>query len=154
MSGAELLLSRLELVQRSGKGWRAACPACGGRSRKLVVTQADDRLLIHCFSCSDAKAVLAAVGLSWADVMPPRHWPESPEERRNARRAIREAGWASALSVLALEAKVALIAARQLSGWHYLTEEDDKRLAEAVERIDRASCVLNEASAWRPQVTG
>ena len=107
---------------------------------------------MYCFGGCQAVDVLQAVGLSWADIMPPRHWPESPEERRKARRAIREVGWASALRVLALESKVALIAARRIAGWQYLSEEDDKRLAEAVDRIDHASAVLIEAANWKPEV--
>ena len=45
-----------------------------------------------------------------------------------------------------------LIAARQLAGWQYLSEEDDKRLAEAVDRIDHAAAVLVEAANWKPEV--
>jgi len=85
------------------------------------------------------------VGLTWADIMPPRHWPESPEERRRARQAIREAGWASALSVLALEAKVTLFAARELWAVGGLSAADGQRLRQAVERIDHAANVLLEA---------
>ena len=149
---AEPLLQRLDHVQKSGNGWRARCPACGGTSRKLSITRADDRVLMYCFGGCQAIEVLQAVGLGWPDIQPPRHWPESPEERRKARRAIREVGWASALKVLALESKVALIAARRIAGWQYLSEEDDKRLAEAVDRIDHAAAVLVEAASWKPEV--
>lgn len=142
---AEPLLQRLDTVQKSGNGYRARCPACGGTSRKLSITQADDRVLLYCFGGCESIAVLQAVGLTWADIMPPRHWPESPEERRKARRAIREASWASAVAVLALEAKVILLAGRQLAGWQFLTEEDDKRLSEAVERVDHCAAALVEA---------
>ena len=142
---AEPLLQRLEGVQKSGNGWRAKCPACGGTSRKLTIAERDGKVLLHCFGGCKAGEALEAAGLTWADIMPPRHWPESPEERRQAHRAIREAGWASALSVLALEAKVALVAARQLTRWQCLSEEDDTRLAQAVERIDHAATVLVEA---------
>jgi hypothetical protein len=141
----ELLLQRLEGVQKSGKGWRALCPSCGGRARKLSITEGDDgRALMTCFGCHDTRAVLAAIGLQWADVFPFRNWPESPEERRRTRRAIREAGWGAALSVLAREATVVQLAGRQLAGWGFLSEDDDARLAVAVERIDQARGVLCE----------
>jgi len=140
----DVLLQRLEAVQKSGNGWRARCPACGGRSRKVSVTETEGRVLVFCFGGCPAIEVLAAVGLGWPDVMPPRTWPQSPEERRRARRAIREAGWASALSVLALEAKVILFAARELHITGGLEIEDGKRLAEAVKRIDHAANVLVE----------
>ncbi|MGY0611709.1 hypothetical protein [Luteimonas sp. A501] len=142
---AEPLLQRLEGVQKSGNGWRAMCPACGGRSRKLSVAERESAVLLYCFGGCKAIEVLESVGLAWPDIMPPRHWPESPEERRQARRAIREAGWASALAVIATEATVALIAARQVATWKILSEDDDARLALAVQRIDHAAAVLVEA---------
>lgn len=141
---AEPLLQRLEAVHKSGNGWRARCPACGGRSRKLSVTEAEGRVLVYCFGGCEAIAVLEAVGLGWPDVMPPRTWPDSPEDRRRQRRAIREAGWSAALSTLALEGKVVLFAARELHVTGGLEIEDGKRLAEAVKRIDHAANVLTE----------
>lgn len=141
---AEPLLQRLEAVQKSGSGWRARCPACGGRSRKVSITEVEGRVLVYCFGGCESIAVLEAVGLGWPDVMPPRTWPDSPEDRRRQRRAIRESGWASALSVLALESKVALFAARELHITGGLEIEDGKRLAEAVKRIDHAANVLTE----------
>ncbi len=148
---AEPLLQRLEGVRQSGAGWRARCPCCGGTARKVSITQTDDRVLLHCFGGCSSIEVLRAAGLTWADVMPPRHWPESPQDRLHARRAIREAGWAAALSVLATEATAVRIAGRQLAGWQCLSKDDDKRLAEAVERIDRAAAVLLEAARWPPR---
>lgn len=141
---AEPLLQRLEAVQKSGKGWRARCPACGGRSRKVSVTEAEGRVLVYCFGGCRAIEVLEAVGLGWPDVMPPRTWPDSPDERRRQRRAIRESAWASALSVLALEAKIVLFAAREIEITGGIGLEDGKRLAAAVERIDHAANVLVE----------
>lgn len=141
---AEPLLQRLEAVQKAGKGWRARCPSCGGRSRKLSVTESDGRVLLHCFGGCKAIEVLESVGLSWSDVMPPRHWPETAEERRKARRAIREAGWASALSVLTLEAKIVQLAAHELSSVGGLEPVDIARLGQAVERIDHCANVLVE----------
>lgn len=138
----DVLLSRLEGVAPSGGGWRARCPSCGGRSRKLSIAMADERVLLHCFGGCRADEVLQSAGLTWADVMPPRHWPQSPEERRRAQRAIRETGWASALAVLATEATVVRLASRQLAGQWYLDPDDDARLALAVERIDKAAAAL------------
>ena len=94
--------------------------------------------------------MLAAVGLSWADLQPPRHWPHSREEREHARRAIREAGITSAVEVLALEAAVIEAAGRELQGWHCLSVEDDKRLSEAVERVFNARSILSRPQQWRP----
>lgn len=143
---AEPLLQRLDGVQKSGNGWRSLCPACGGKSRKVAIAEREGRVLIHCFGGCPAIEVLGAVGLGWPDIMPPRTWPDSPEEQRAQRRAIREAGWSSALSVLALEAKVALIAARELAKGQPLSDADDDRLLQAVQRIDHAANVLVEGA--------
>lgn len=42
---AEPLLQRLEGVQKSGSGWRAKCPACGGTSRKVTIAEARNALV-------------------------------------------------------------------------------------------------------------
>lgn len=141
---AEPLLQRLEGVQKSGNGWRARCPACGGSSRKVTIAERDGKVLLHCFGGCKAVEVLEAVGLAWADIMPPRTWPESPEERRQARRAIREAGWASALSVLSMEAAIVQIAANKVLRDEVLDWNDYCRLVKAEERIANAKCALVE----------
>lgn len=146
-ASAEPILSRLEGVQKSGNGWRARCPACEGRSRKLAIAESDGRVLIHCFAGCAAADVLAAVGLRWADIMPPRSLPLSREEQRRASRAIREAGWAAALAVLALESKVVAIAARDIHLVGGLQSGADlDRLEQAVERIGSAATVLIDAA--------
>ena len=144
-ANAQILLERLDGVQTQGKGWRARCPACGGSSRKVSIAESDSRVLVHCFGGCNALDVLQAVGLSWADVMPPRYWPTSPEERRQANRTMREAGWAAALATLATEATVARIAAVQLLQDEPLEWDDYCRLVKASELIDKAAAVLVEA---------
>lgn len=144
----EIVVSAIEAAtgkhaRRSGNNVRLPCPSCGGNSYKVSIAEGDDqRAIVHCFGCNDTPAVLASVGLRLADLYPPRNWPESPQERQRARKAIQEAGWRSALEVLHLEACVVLSAARQLADWRVLSEEDDKRLAEAEQRIGSAKAVL------------
>ena len=144
-ANARILLDRLDGVQTQGKGWRARCPACGGSSRKVSIAESDNRVLVHCFAGCKAEDVIGAVGLKWADLMPPRHWPQSPEERRQASRAMRESGWAAALATLATEATVAKIAAEQLLRDEPLDWDDYCRLVKASELIDKAASVLLEA---------
>lgn len=146
----DVLLQRLGRVQQSGDSWRACCPACGGQSRKLSVCVRDNRVLIHCFACNDAEGVLAAVGLTWADLMPPKTWPASADDRKQARRAIRENGWAAALEVLRVESVVVRLAGLQVERGEHLNIEDRDRLALACERIDRAALTLVEREAWKP----
>lgn len=151
IASARPLLQRLDDVRKSGLGWRTRCPNCGGRSRKLTVVEKEDRVLLHCFGCHDSTAILAAIGLIWADLQPPRHWPSTPVERRNAQRAMREAGLISAIEVLAEEAGVIQIAGYQLERWQYLSTEDCERLHQAICRVGSARATLGAGKTWRPR---
>lgn len=69
-----LILDRLEGVRSTGGKHRAKCPAHGSKGLTLAVTLGrDDLPLIHCFAGCEPEQVLAAVGLSWTDVYPPRN---------------------------------------------------------------------------------
>lgn len=135
---AEPLLQRLDGVQKAGKGWRARCPACGGQSRKLSITQIDSRVLVHDFGGCKTIEVLEAVGLSWADILPPRHWPESPQERRELRRVAREGALVAALPELAHAAAVVRLAAVSLLRDEALDWNDYCTLVKAEEVIGNA----------------
>jgi hypothetical protein len=138
---------------RSGKGWRANCPCCDDRKAAMSATERDGWLHVHCFKCGAPRVdILRRVGLRLSDVGPPRTWPESPEDRRQARRAIREAGWSAALAILAREATVVTIAAADLIADKAIEWDDYVRLVAAGQRIDNAANVLVEAAQWRPEV--
>lgn len=139
----DVLLHRLDGVKRSGKGWRAKCPACGGGSQKLSIAEADTgAVLLHCFAGCTVADVVHATGLEMVNLFPPRAWPQSPDDRRANRRALQESGWRSALNVLALEACIVQAAARMVAAWQPLTADDDARLQLAIERVDGAKAVL------------
>lgn len=138
-----LLLDRLEGVKPDGKKWRAMCPACGGRSRKVSVTEGDDgRVLLHCFAGCAAADVVQALGLTLADLYPERITPRTPEEHRLHRRQMREVSWLAALEVIEREAAVIEIAGRQISSGVPLLPEDSERLSLAVQRVQSARMVL------------
>jgi len=144
-ANARILLDRLDGVQVQGKGWRSRCPACGGTSRKVSIAESGGKVLVHCFGGCKAIEVLEAVGLTWADLFPPRHWPDSPEERRQQRRAIRESGWAAALEVLSLESAIVQLAAAKLLRDEPLDWNDYCRLVKAEERIGNARNTMTES---------
>lgn len=139
-----VLLDRLESVRRSGKGWRARCPACGGHSRKLAATEADNgAVLLHCFAGCSAPDVLAAIGLTLADLYPERILPTTPEECRIVRQRMQESAWGAALPLLGFEATIVLIAGEQIVTGEALSAADLARLRQAVESIHRAREVLS-----------
>lgn len=74
----DLLLSRLERVKEIKPGhWSACCPGPahhrGDRNPSLAIKETPDgRLLLHCPVCLDTPAILAALGLEFSDLYPPR----------------------------------------------------------------------------------
>jgi hypothetical protein len=139
------LLDRLEGVQHHGKGCRALCPACGGKSRKLSLSQGDDgRVLMHCFAGCSPQDVLAAVGLTVADLFVRRIDSDmTPAQRRELREHAKQSQWRAALDCLQLEIGVVHIAARQLAAGQSLNPDDLQRMNVAVDRIRDARSVLN-----------
>jgi len=141
----DVLLARLQHVRKSGpSSWRADCPNGHQRARgSLAITESDDgRILVTCFACHDTPAVLAAIGLELADLYPERIKDPTPEGRRRAREAFKQSAWAAALRVLEREATVCIVAAGMLRAHLALTNDDDARLATAMERIRDARAVL------------
>ena len=140
---ADLLLSKLEGVRKSGNGHVARCPAHADRSASLSVCEGrDGRALVKCFAGCELLAIVHAVGLEVADLFPQRSADTSPEGRAAAREAWRQSGWAAALGVLSREASVVLVAARAVADGRALADDDHARLLLAVERIEGAREVL------------
>lgn len=140
-----LLLSRLNGVITTGKGWRALCPACGGKARKLSVCEGDNgTLLVTCFSCHNTPAILAAVGLQMCDLFMRRELRTmTPAERSQFRQAALLPRWRAALGVLVTEATVLLIACNQLGDGNALDDAGLTRLRDGALRIFDAAEVLN-----------
>lgn len=71
---ADELLSRLHKVRRTGHDeWVACCPHHADKSPSLAVKQAaGDVVLLHCFAGCSTDDVLGSLGLTFADIMPPK----------------------------------------------------------------------------------
>jgi hypothetical protein len=134
---SQQLLGRLEGVITTGKGWRARCPAHGGKSASLAIAQGDNgTLLLHCFAGCQVHDVLAAVGLQVGDLFVRRDLQSmSPVERSQLRQAALLPKWRAALDVLVTEASVVLIGACQLGDGAPLDDTDLTRLKVAALRI-------------------
>src|SRR5437879_13763250 len=67
----EELLSRLQEVRRSGSEWKTLCPAHNDHDPSLSITTGQDgRLLLLCRAGCSTEAVIAALGLTVADLFP------------------------------------------------------------------------------------
>lgn len=78
MIAAESFLARLDAVRQRGAGrWVARCPAHDDRTPSLSVAEAaSGTVLIKCFAGCATVDVLAAIGLTFRDVLPDRPWPK------------------------------------------------------------------------------
>lgn len=140
----DTLLVRLEGVQRSGKSYRAQCPSCGGKSRRLSLCEGESgAVMMTCFSCHDTPAVLGALGMTLADLFPARIHDESREGRRAAQQAFKQSAWGAALGVLAREATVLEVATVMIERREPLAAEDIERVHVASQRIHQAQEVLS-----------
>ncbi|MBU2762225.1 hypothetical protein [Acidithiobacillus caldus] len=131
----DLVLHRLDRVKRTAPDkWQALCPAHADKRPSLSIHQTEDgKVLLHCWTGCAVAEIVAALGLSLADLFPggrrdvghggPLRSPFSPRD---------------ALLGISHEATVIrLIAARARS--QQLDDKDIERLAEAEERIFRAA---------------
>jgi hypothetical protein len=73
----ERVLARLHGVRRSGKGYEAKCPAHDDHHASLSIGHGDDgRALVYCHVGCETEDILAAIGLTMADLF-------SESQRRN-----------------------------------------------------------------------
>lgn len=67
------LVARLEGARRQSDAYLARCPAHDDRHPSLSVSEGKDgRILLHCWAGCTTGDVLAALGLTWADLFPKR----------------------------------------------------------------------------------
>lgn len=83
MSNVHVLLNRLMNVKCLGKDrWKACCPAHGGKKQSLAIRDDNGKILIHCFAEGCAiNAVLVAIGLTFADIMPEQSQQSRPNKK-------------------------------------------------------------------------
>lgn len=124
------LLSRLEGVRRTGEGrWIARCPAHADRRASLSIRELEDgRVLMHDFAGCSVEEVLAATGLTFEALFPPRQLEHGASERRPF-----PAG--DVLQALAGELMVISIIVSDFRRGEPLKPADYARLDLAIERV-------------------
>jgi hypothetical protein len=71
-SPTDLVLSKLEAARQSSAGWSARCPAHEDQRASLSVREGESgRALLNCFAGCELSAIVAALGLTVADLFPP-----------------------------------------------------------------------------------
>lgn len=92
---AEVLLSRLEGVRGKSPKWMARCPAHSDNGPSLSIRQLDDgRVLVHCFAGCGATDVMAAVGMTLADLYPDAPYGElTPKPHRQGENILSRSGF-------------------------------------------------------------
>lgn len=68
----ELILNRLEKIQRRGNHtWMACCPAHDDRNPSLAIKELPDgRILLKCFAGCEVMSIMGALRLSVSDLFP------------------------------------------------------------------------------------
>ena len=134
----ESLISRLESVKETGQGkYIARCPAHDDKSPSLAIKECGDgRILIHDFAGCETEDVLAAVGMTFTDIMPerlPEHSYKPMRQPFDARQV---------LATLDHESLVISIIGADVLKHKELDNETWDRLGVAVNRINaaRAEC--------------
>jgi len=87
---AEEIASKFDRYRREGKAWRARCPVHNGKSLTLAIYADEDRVGLNCFAGCAKDDILAAVGLTWKDILYVQRERLSPAEYREEQR-VREA---------------------------------------------------------------
>jgi hypothetical protein len=131
MSAADRMLERLQAVRRVGdRRWTARCPAHPDQTPSLSLREADSgALLVKCWGGCEAHEVVAALGLTLADLFPPR------EQRRPGAGTPRERKPWSAGDLVHLAAFEATVAALIVGDIAAGREADRDRLVEAAARL-------------------
>lgn len=136
---ADLLLSRLANVKKSGAGWMASCPAHGGHDC-LTVAEKDGRVLVHCFAGCDARDVVESVDLRLSDLFADSL---NPQKRREYKIQAAESARDHASLIVEIAAAQALKSE--------LADADVAQLAEAHAQLTEAKRQLEELGASEPE---
>lgn len=135
--GIDGLLVRLDGVKKTGANrWTAKSPTRNERTASLSIKQTEDgRVLLHDFGGSDAAEILAALGISWIQLIPP-HLRRDKRAFTPAERQGHDA--LAALNAMHTAALIVRICANKLADGQPLADADRHALRQAVNTIDRA----------------
>ena len=135
---ADRIIPLLDKVKcKSDNSWIACCPAHDDKNPSLIVTEKDERVLLHCFSHQcDVSDIVHAVGLELSDLFPEQIKIEGGKPIKRKRFPAE-----AILEVLAEEFVIAEIGLAALSDGGTLNEKAQARMKEASDRFTSARIV-------------
>ena len=138
----ETLIDRLDGVKETGYGkYVARCPAHDDKSPSLAIRDCGDgRILLHDFAGCETEDVLAAIGLTFTDIMPERIGDEHRHKPMRQRFDARQV-----LEGVSHEITVACLIADRLAST--ADDKDQARLMLVASRLNNALAIANPLSA-------
>lgn len=132
-------LSTLQQVKKTGPArYIALCPSHQDRRPSLTITEKDDGMvLIRCWAGCGAADILAAVGMEFDALYPPR------TDDHRGRPARKPWNPADLLQVMAFEATVVRLCAADVASGKPLNEAQTARLVTARQRLEAAAGAAN-----------
>lgn len=133
-SPIDRLLSCLDRVKRTGPStWLASCPTREDKHPSMTIRELDDgRVLVHDFGGDSPAEILAAIGLTFSDLYPPRATAHHVKGERRPFPA------ADCLRAVGFEATLVALAGAAIIAGEPITQFDKDRLLIAVGRINAA----------------
>lgn len=127
----DALLSKLNKIKSNGNGkWLACCPAHFDKSPSLAIKHTDDgKILLHCFSGCAVADVVAALGLTLADLM-----PENPSYQKGSK--VPKFNKYELFDCLVHSGLILSMGIRKLLNFNDLTPEDLILISKAEESIN------------------
>lgn len=133
------LLNRLQKVKRTGNNqFMACCPAHDDRNPSLAIKDADGKVLLKCMAGCTASDILGALGMDFADIMP----PSQPVQHKQP--PVQHKIYATdALKAIKFESQIVCLAAYDLRKGIKPNDTDMARLDLALDRINTAMEMVN-----------
>ncbi|MBS2011219.1 MAG: hypothetical protein JST01_29510, partial [Cyanobacteria bacterium SZAS TMP-1] len=127
-------LNLLSKVKKTGKGkWMACCPAHGDKNPSMAIAESSNgTILVHCFSQGcDVDSITGAIGLTPADLFPPKDERWQKEEAGQFRIGGQPFTAYDALACLAFEGLIVATVASDIDDGLVPSPEDRERVTVA-----------------------
>lgn len=120
-----LVLSKLQKVKKTQRGWIACCPAHEDQSPSLSVAMGNDgRILLKCWTGCTFQEIVAALGFEPGDLSPGQPRPTTLAERWRAAQEAKERKEKQALEEWAKRAYLKLCSLRRIYDRSFLKPFD------------------------------